>query len=227
MFHVRFTPYDISGYTFDFLVFYDKYIIARELYDDEGEPLLHYHILVDDSELGIQTLRNAVKANFKIPPAGKGKNNRYYAIFDDWKDPGYICKYDDIIRQKGYSEKQVLDYVISGKKKYLDKVKEGELRGEEAPAPLSPKKEKVVKLPFQQAVIASAAADWYNYKRQCSENDEVIDKNKTIDFVVSAMREHGKGINQYLVTELARAVLYDDLDYRENVLNKIKCFANL
>ena len=227
MFHVRFTPDDISGYTFDFINNYSKYIIAREEFDDEGNPLLHYHILVDDSSLGIQTLRNAVKANFKIPSAGKGRNNKYYAIIDDWKDPGYICKYNDIIRAKGYTEKEVLDYVISGKKRYLDKVKGTELSGELAPAVLSPKKEKVVKMPFQQAVIASASADWYNYKRQCRDDGTDVDRNQTIDYVAKAMREQSKGINPYLVAELARAVLYDDLDYREVVLAKLKSFANL
>lgn len=216
MFHVRFTPYEITGHTFDFLSFYDKFILAQEDYDDDGNPLLHYHILIEDVSVGEQTLRNAVKANFKIPPAGKGRNNKYYALLSDWKDPSYICKYNHILRSKGYSEKQIMEYVISGKKKYLDKVKEAELSGEVAPAALSPKKEKVVKVPFQQAVIASASADWYNYKRQGGSS---IDELK--EFVCNAMREHSKGINVYMVRDLAYAVLYDDLDHRDYVLNKI------
>jgi len=216
MFHLRYTPYDISGYTFNFLFFYDKFIVAKELYDDSGNELLHYHILVDDEDLGEKTLRDAAKANFKIPPAGRGKNNKYYALFIDWKDPGYICKYNDIIHSKGYSEKEVMEFVISGKKRYLDKVKVVELSGEVAPA--TPPKPKVVKVPFQQAVIADAAADWYNYKR---DTDKTIDVQVLKRFVCNAMRKHGRGINQYLVKELAYAVLYDDLDYREFVLNKI------
>lgn len=221
MFHVRFTPYDISGYTFNFLHFYNKYMIARELVDDNGLPLLHYHILVDDEQLGIQTLRNAVKASLKIPPAGKGKNNKYYAIFDDWKDPGYICKYNDIIQSKGYSEKEVMEYVILGKKKYLSKPKESELSGD-CVAPSALPKEKVIKVPFQQSVIATAAADWSNYKRQCKLDGNTIDIQLLKTYVCNAMREHGRGINQYLVKELAYAVLYDDLDYRDFVLNKIQ-----
>lgn len=226
MFHLRFTPYDISGYTFNFLFSYAKYIVARELVDDSGNNLLHYHIMVDDDTVGPQTLRNNLREFFRIPPAGKGRNNRYYALITDWKDPGYICKYNDIIYQKGYTEKEIMEFVISGKKKYLDKVKRTELSGEVAPA-VSPRPKKEPKVPLQQAVIASAAADWYNYKRKCIEEGDLPDKDMTIEFVCKAMREHQRGINQYMVVELARAVLYDDLDYRQLVLAKIKAFANL
>jgi len=219
MFHLRFTPVDISGYIFDFLETYSRYIVAQEDIDDEGNPLLHYHILID-TDYGIQSIRNAATASLKIPKAGRGKNNAYYALIPDWKDPGYICKYNNIIRSKGFDEREIMEFVISGQKKYLSKVKASELSGEVAPARAGSKKEP--KVPFQQSVIATASADWYNYKRQCRDNDEDIDRKKVIDFICSAMRQHGKGINQYLVKELAYAVLFDDLDYRERVLNKLK-----
>lgn len=221
MFHLRFTPYDISGYTFDFLEKYEKYIIAKEEIDDNGNPLLHYHVLVETS-YDVQSLRNDAKASLKIPKSGRGKNNKYYAILADWKDPGYICKYNDIQKSKGYSEKEVMEYVISGKQKYLDKVKATELSGEKAPAVLPPKKEKIVKVPFQQSVIADAAADWYNYKRNNPNELLITKKCELKQFVCNAMRKHGRGINQYLVKELAYAVLYDDLDYRDYVLKKIE-----
>jgi len=224
MLHLRFTPYDISGYTFDFLeLLSHKYIVAREDTDDDGNPLLHYHILID-TEYGIKSVRDAAKTALKIPPAGRGKNNAFYALIPDWKDPGYICKYNDVIRQKGYTEKEILDYVISGKKRYLDKVKEVELSGEKAPAAPSPKKPKPV--PFQQAVIADAAADWYAYKRKCNEEREIIDISMVCDFICSAMVKNGRGINQYLVKELAFAVLHEDLDYRQIVINRVKAYFN-
>lgn len=225
MFHLRFTPYDLSGYTFNWLYFYDKYIIAREDVDDDGNPLLHYHILVDDAGLGIQTLRNAAIANLKIPKAGRGKNNKYYALIDDWEDPGYICKYDNIVGSKGYTEAEILDYVVSGRKKYLPKVGRSELSGEVAPADLPKKKEKVVRVPFQQLVIATASAKWYEYKKQCQADSKEIKKDVIVDYVCDAMVQNGKGINQYLVKELTWAVLYDDLDYREILLKKIKSFV--
>ena len=117
MFHLRFTPYDISGYTFDFLNIYDKYILAQEDLEDDGTPLLHYHILID-TDYEVQSVRNAAKTALKIPKSGKGKNNKYYALITDWKDPGYICKYNNVIKSKGFSERQIMDYVISGKKTY-------------------------------------------------------------------------------------------------------------
>jgi len=120
MFHLRFTPYDISGYTFDFLEVYERYIVAQEDKDDEGNPLLHYHVLID-TDYGLAHIRNGAKSSLKIPPAGRGKNNMFYALIPEWKYPGYIVKYNQIIRSKGYSEKEILDFVISGKKKYLEK----------------------------------------------------------------------------------------------------------
>lgn len=214
MFHLRFTPYDISGYTFDFLKSYDKYIIAREHYDDEGNALLHYHILID-TDLKVKSVRDAAKMYLKIPPAGKGKNNKYYALIEDWRDVDYITKYYDFIDTKGFSQGELLSSAVSGKSKYLDKVKVTELSGDKAPA--VPLQNKEPKVPFQQAVIASAAADWAKYKRE-SQNIDIDELKK---FVCAAMREHGKGINVYLVKEICYAVLFDDLDYREYVLNKI------
>lgn len=220
MFHLRFTPDDISGYTFDFLALY-KHIVACETKDREGNSVpLHYHVLID-TDYDVQSVRNAITAGLKIPKAGRGKNNKYYSLNVKWEDPGYICKYDNIIQSKGYTEKQILEYVISGKKKYLEKVKAVELSGEVAPAAL-PRKPKEIKLPFQQAVIADAAAEWYKYKRQVIEEDSDARAMpvKIVKFVCDAMRKHGRGINQYLVKELASAVLYDDLEYRDLVLRK-------
>lgn len=223
MFHLRYTPYDISGYTFDFLDKYQSFIVAQEDFDDDGSPLLHYHILID-TDYGVKSLRDDAKTAFKIPPAGRGKNNKYYALIEDWKDPGYICKYNNIIRHKGFSEKEIMEYVISGKKKYLDKVKRVELSGEVAPA-TSPKQSP--KVPFQQAVIADATADWYNYKRKCHDNDEEPVRSKVCEFICTAMIKNGKGINQYLVKELSFAILHEDLDYRDLILAKIKSFVDL
>lgn len=212
MLHLRFTPYDISGYTFDFLKSYDKYIVARELLDDSGNNLLHYHILIT-TDYGIKSVRDAAKLALHILASGRGKNNKFYALVPDWRDMDYIVKYYDIIVSKGYTESELLNSAVSGKKKYLDKVERTELRGEKAPA-VPPKPPKI---PFQQAVIASAAADWAKYKRESS----AIDTDQLKKYVCLAMREHGKGINVYLVKEICYAILFDDLDYREMVLNKI------
>lgn len=217
MFHLRFTPDDISGYTFNFLDKFEKFIVAQEDVDDNGSPLLHFHILIDTT-YGIKTIRDSAKEFLRIPASGKGKNNKYYALFDDWKDPGYICKYDNIIKSKGYSDKEIMDYAIAGKIKYL-----GSNRTSEARTIAEPQtKEKVIRVPYQQAVIAEAGAKWYNYKREQAQTGEYVDKNKLVLFVCEGMRTVSKGINPYMVKELALAVLFDDLDYRDFVLNKIR-----
>lgn len=82
--------------------------------------------------------------------------------------------------------------------------------------------EKVKKIPYQQDVIAGASAEWKKYKDFCKANGDYIDKKKIIDIVCDEMRRVSKGINPYLVKELAYAVLYDDLDFREVVLERIK-----
>lgn len=80
-----------------------------------------------------------------------------------------------------------------------------------------------VRVPYQQAVIAYAAAEWINHKRACKEKGEEASYVEVIDFVCKGMREYNKGINPYMVRELAYAVLHDDLEFRERILKKIKC----
>lgn len=82
--------------------------------------------------------------------------------------------------------------------------------------------EKQKKIPYQQDVISGATAEWYKYKKECSDNEMLPDKKKIIEFVCNEMRRVSKGINPYLVKELANAVLFDDLDYREVILDRIK-----
>lgn len=214
MFHLRFTPADISGYTFDFLDVYDKYIIAFEDKNKKGQSVPdHYHILIV-TDYGEKSVRDALKTSLKIPKSGRGKNNKHYMLNEDWKDASYVCKYYDIKKSKGYSEKEIMDFAIEGKKKYLSQAggATNEVRSVEKAPP---------KLPFQQACIADAAADWYNYKRQCTDNDEHIEITKVCEFVCNAMRKNGKGVNVYLVKELGYAVLYDDLDYKDLILKKV------
>lgn len=212
MFHLRFTPYDLSGHTFSFLdSISSRYIIAQEDFEDDGTPLLHYHILID-TDYGDKSVRDAVKAGLKIPKGGRGKNNKYYAIIPNWNDPSYICKYGNILVRKGFEEAEVLEYVETGKSKYLTKTRTINIE----------KEEKIPKLSFQQNVIADALFDWIKYKKACRENDEEPLKVQVCDFVVAAMRKHGKGINPFMVKDLAYAVLYDDMEYRDIVLAKIK-----
>jgi len=110
-------------------------------------------------------------------------------------------------------------------------------KGQDDPAPASapPRKEKTPKVPYQQQIIAIATAEWIKFKKSdsyigaatvvdSSGQDLTLhldDKTKLFDIVCSAMRECSRGVNEYLVTDIARAVLYDDLDYRTYVLKKL------
>lgn len=224
-FHLRFTPYDLSGYTFDWLDRYLKYIVAQEDLDDNGNPLFHYHIYIE-ADNAKDSIRDMAKNKLGIPSDnGRGKNNKYYALIPDWNDPGYICKYNQILYSKGFAEKTLVDFVISGKKRYLDKVESppAELSGEKAPAarktsttPKSPR------IPYQQQIIAIAYADWLNYKKKCATEQIEPSPYEAVEFVCKAMREQSRGINIYLVQDCVNALLYDDPDFRERTLNRIK-----
>lgn len=219
-YHIRFTPYDISGYTWDWVDTYDKFILSEEHLDDNLQPLHHYHLYLE-SHQHIDTIRDKAKKYLRIPNGGKrGENNKYYAIQKPWLDPAYMCKYNEIMKSRGYTDKELMDLVISGKKKYLQKVESpAELRGVE----ISPAAKKPPKLPFQQQVIAIASAEWMKYRKDGNlYNGLDIDaKLKLADIVCSAMREVSRGVNPYLVGDIMNAVLYDDLEFRERVLQKI------
>lgn len=220
-YHIRFTPYDISGYTFDWLDKYEKYLVFREVRDKKGQTVPeHFHIYIEDKH-DIQTIRLDIKSKFKIPKSGRGEGNRYYAAMV-WDTPDYICKWNDEVCSKGFTEKEVMECVISGKKKYLDKVESpAELRGVEiSPAARKPREPKV---PYQQQIIALAAAEWYNYKktRHTMEQLDSDAQQNLVKFVCEAMRKTSRGINQYLVSDICRAVLFDDLDWRDRVINKL------
>lgn len=222
MFHLVFTPHDLSGYEFGWLERYDKYIVAKEY--GKKEKHLHFHILID-TDVKVETVRDMAKSRLHIPPGQRGKESKYYALFSDWKDPGYICKSNDVQAFKGFSEKEIMEFVISGKNKYPGKLdSSGELSGETAPAARKPKQPRV---PYQQQVIAIASAEWYKYKKECKDNDYQVCKHELIEMVCKAMREVSRGINEYLLKDLCNAILFDDLDFRSQVLQRLKSKMDL
>lgn len=198
MFHLRYTPYDISGYTFDFIdSFSSHYIVAQEDLEDDGTPLLHYHILID-TDYGSKSIRDAAKKFLKIPEAGRGRNNKYYALIEDWKDPSYICKYYNVIRSKGFTEKQVLDYAIEGKQKYLDK---------KSTTPEVMKIE-IVKKKVQSVdkQLSAALYAWY----MC-DNEKHLPPNKQqiIRKICELYRGYEKGVNKYKVRDAYHTLMWD------------------
>lgn len=204
MYHLRFTPDDISGYTFDFLDQFAAYIVAFENKDKFGDPAVnHYHILID-TDYGIQTVRNAVKASLKIPKSGQGRNNKYYMLNDDWKDPSYIVKYYDIRKSKGYTEKQILDFAIEGQKKYLKK--------KEAPLTIVVEKKKTQSV---DRLVSADILQWYH------EQDSPPDKRAIIRKACELYRSRDKGINKFKVRDIVMTLYFDVHTTRDSVIEDI------
>lgn len=225
-FSVRFTPKpegldDISGWSFEYLKKYEKYIVAREDKDKQGQSVpVHYHIYIETS-YGEATIRQTTKEALRLPVGGRGKNNGYYSLIPDWKDPGYICKYNDILDSKGFTEKELVDCVVSGKNKYLNKVEKVQAEHTVTAGP-KPPTAKTPRIPYQQQIISIAYAEWMKYKKQCRDEGVQEDRYQVIELVCKAMREVSRGINAYLLQDICNAILYDDPDYREQTLQRLK-----
>lgn len=232
-YHVRFTPHDLSGYEFAWLEKYTRVLLFEEHLDKKGKEVpKHYHIYIE-SDNAKKSITDDIKSSLKIPPSGRGKNNKYYSCIPDWEDPGYIAKWGNEKLTRGFSEKEIMECVVSGKQKYLSQSeKRSDLSGDcVAPADESPVK-KTKSISFQQKVLTIAGDKWYEYKKQHPEvvipgvicNDA---KNILVGFVCSAMREVSRGINPFLVRDMVYAILYDDLEFREVILRKIISKADL
>jgi len=210
MFHLRFTPYDISGYTFDFLGVYDRYIIAYEDKDKYGDPTPpHYHVYIE-TDYGVSSIRNDARTALKIPVGQRGKANKWFALISDWKDPSYMCKYNDIRGTKGFSEKEIVDLVIQGKKTYL---KSRLHVCSEMPAP-------VKRISIDKQVIA----DCITFYELAKKKGDVPSAEELITEACRAVRSYGKGINPFKIREYVLATWFEVGD-RELVVKK--CLALL
>lgn len=212
--HLRFTPYDISGYSFDWLNQYSKHVVAYEDKDKDGSPAEpHFHIYIENVTESDSSLRNAIKSNFKIPKTTRGKGNKYYGMEPEWKDPDYIFKYGDLRQTSGYSEKEVMDRVVSGKKKYIDKVKPS-VQGDTLIYEVASSKVKRVDL--NKEIIADLLT-WYMLE---SKNRDVLVK-EIVSQACKLVRAHGRGINPFQIRDFVNAVLYEDEAKRDILLEKI------
>lgn len=109
-FHLRLTPpILLDDWSF---MSSKKSIVAFETSDKGVE---HYHILIDE-DTSRSTLRKWVLDKFEVPPGGMGKNNKYYSLIENWKDPSYIVKNNDIKFNNLFSEDELKKYVEEGKK---------------------------------------------------------------------------------------------------------------
>lgn len=218
MFHLRFTPHDISGYTFDWLEMFSSYTVCYEDKDKKGHPTEpHYHVLIE-TDYGEKSVRDAIKANFKIPPCGRGKNNKYYALYSDWGDKSYVFKYGDVRKTKGYSPAEIVELVNFGKEKYLVKLKEDELSGKVAPASTSTRKAKEPPVDRQVSIEILA---WY-YQHLQDNNNEHPTRIQMIEKACDLYRNKGKGINVFKIREIIHTLYFDVGSFRDSLLKKIE-----
>lgn len=215
MFHLRYTPYDISGYTFDFLnkSEYKRYAVAFEDKDKHGQNVQpHYHIYIE-ADYGIQSIRNDAKDALKIPTAGgRGKNNQYYSLVDKWEDKDYIFKYGDIKKSKGFSQEEINLRTGIGRGKYL-KESSGQVLGS-AEVKSSAASSRIT----DKDIIADIVFYYETYRREKGLSPS---KHDLVRECIRVLRSYGKGVNPFKVRDYIHAVWWDTEDNREFLVNKI------
>lgn len=206
MYHIRFTPYDISGYTFDFLETYSSYIVCYEDKTKSGEPTEpHYHIGIW-SDLKDKSIRDDIKTHLKIPATGRGKNNKYYALISGWQDVSYLVKYNNIVKMKDVPD--LLTLVAEGKEKHLKATPPPE--GRQPP-------QAAKRVCVDKEIMIALMEFMYAKKRNGGYSREDLAAH-----ACTLVRSHGKGINIFKIREYVHGVLWDDEEEgRSWVLNKI------
>lgn len=194
----RFHPRDLSGYTFDFLEKFSRYIVAYEDKNKKGETVEpHYHIFICTDD-GIKTVRDSIKDGLKIPPAGRGKNNKYYSCIPEWNDIGYICKWNDIRKSKGFTEAVLMQLVVSGKQKYLQPV----VNEVEVTTPVASKPKRVNVNKEIQSQLYCWVDNYYN------EHNMMPTKREIVEGAMTITRQY-KGINIFQIRDFVHTVIFD------------------
>lgn len=215
--HCRFTPYDISGYLFTGLEWIaNKMIVAYEDKDKKGNPTEpHFHIYMETKDdITDDTIRNHIRKSLCIPVGGKGKNNKYYSVEWKWKDPSYVCKYDDIRVNMGYTEQELLRLAVEGKQKYL--TKEVEVNA----VSTNTTKQTKERINYDKEIIADVLTWYYNYK-QTSEDMSPPDIKEIIREACNVTRKYHRGINIFKVRDYVHTVMYEGGDYSSEVIKAI------
>ena len=119
--HVRFTPQDLSGYTFDWFKTMPS-VIAEEV---SKQGVLHYHIAIK-TDMCEKSLRNNIITQFRIPKTTRGKGNLHYMLNMDWKDIDYIFKDGKILHNSYCGEDAEALHIDLGNAKYNKSAKSAE-----------------------------------------------------------------------------------------------------
>lgn len=198
-----------SGYAFEHNVpgnhHYHVYLFGLERNPDAMRRYLGKHLPTKECYAVSTTCG---KSKSKVEPTGAYIYGTTHLLLDP-------------IWEKGFTEEEMIKFRLAAVKFYGKGVHASAASNDR------PVTEKTVKVPYQQAVIADAAAEWMNYKRKCIEEGTDPIRSQVVEYICNAMRQHGRGINPYMVKELGLAVLYDDLEHRERILAKLKCEFNV
>lgn len=76
--------------------------------------------------------------------------------------------------------------------------------------------------PYQQLCISYATEKWLLHCKEARETKQDPDPELVPDYIMDAMRIHGKGINEYMVRDLGYAVLYDDDSHKDLIRKKMR-----
>jgi len=114
---LRFTPLDLSGYSFDWIK-EQKHCIAEEI--GAKTHKLHYQMYIS-VECSESTLRNNIRKSLKIPPGLKGKDSAYYTLSPDWHDWTYTLKDTKVISQNIVEPRELPELIAQAAIKFAKK----------------------------------------------------------------------------------------------------------
>lgn len=236
---------DVSGACIEWLDRCQVGIVCQHDADKKVNKT-HIHLGMWGCDVKEEALKRMFNKKTQLGLSGnedwKWKSKRFPAGLPPWEPPEKTPS-GLIIPGKGWDQNfRYLTYCIKGdlsRVKYVKNISQDIL--EEASEAWADFKEKsltsgrtevhiehikVRAPPYQQTVIADAAIMWYDYKKKCREDNDPIERMKVVDFVCAAMRKVSKGLNPHMIRDLSYAVLYDDLDYRELMVKRVKEFCN-
>ena len=218
---------DLSNVIIDIKVSSFRTIVCQHEADGEINNT-HIHALLYNCSIKEEAFKRQINKHFSTPLKGN-------------KDWSWVSKLPSTERQEFWidaepltgKEKEIVTYVtymLKGDKNnlvykdnvcdaFIDKcVSLWENRTKVDKITLIVKEKKI---PYQQDVISGAAAEWLNYCKSLPETQSPsMDKLK--ELICIEMRRVSKGINIYLIRDIAMAILFDNPDYRQMVLEKIK-----
>lgn len=231
---------DISGGLQEWCDLSERFIVA-EHDPDSGCAKTHVHIGMWNVRLQDEALKRRFRSKTGINMSG----NKDWA-WDHKEHPDGLPNWEEHVRlpemivptKNSMEIFNYLKYLIKGdlsrvklvknipndlleaaKEAWVDSVK-----NDNSPAVILVEKKRIQLPPYQQTVMNDASVKWYEYKKQCRENDELPLDSQVMEFVCDAMLKCSRGINPHMVRDLSYGVLYSDGEYKDLILQKVRKF---